>query len=72
MGGRETYGSRMAKWEDEQDQRYFSERFQEAVTYRDYVSVEELIEEAKIFDYEIPWVSDPNVHKLLKKHGLEK
>lgn len=68
---RSTFGSRMADWENEQDQRYWQRRFREAVEDEDYIKVDELITEALIYDYEIPFTGDPKVAELLKKHGVK-
>lgn len=68
---RTTLGSRMSDWENEQDQRYWQHLFTEAVEDEDYTQVDELIQEALTFDYEIPFTGDPKVAELLKKHGVK-
>lgn len=68
---RATYGSRMADWENEQDQQYWQHLFTEAVEDEDYTKVDELIAEALTFDYEIHFTGDHKVAELLKKHGVK-
>lgn len=67
---RTTYGERMAAWEHEQDERFWTRQFNDTVDKEDYDRVELLIKEAIADDYSIPNCTDPIVLKLFQKYGI--
>lgn len=68
MARRQTYGERMAQWEEEQEQRNWNRCFYNALELKDYVRLEELIVEGLISDYEFPAIYDEKALELIKKH----
>ncbi len=61
------YGESVKPSEDDDDFRYWKRRYESATDTRNYEKVEELLMEAKIFEYDIPSKSDPEVTKILNK-----
>ena len=70
MSYRQTYGMRMACWEDEKDRHDWVAAFNRAVESRDYKLVEELISDGIENGYTFPSVTDSTIMKLFKKHHI--
>lgn len=69
MARRQTYGESMAAWERENDERYWEQSLQKALTSHDYVLIEELIAEGIAQDYSFPLITDPIVCRLIEKYN---
>lgn len=68
MARRQTYGERMAQWEEEQEHRNWNRCFYNALECKDYARLEGLIVEGLISDYEFPIIYDEKALELIKKH----
>ena len=62
-----TYGENMILLDNDDDYRYWKRRYKSAIDAKDYEKIEELLSEAKIFEYDIPSTSDPEVTKIMNK-----
>lgn len=70
MAKKQTYGQRMAEWEEERDKRYWERAFSMVLETKDYNRIEALIIEGINSDYSFPSISDEKVLDLIKKHKL--
>lgn len=68
MARRQHYGENMARWEAEQDERYWKCSFQNALDCQDYRRLEELIKEGICENYSFPHTDDPVALELLDKY----
>lgn len=63
-----TYGENMARWERDEDERYWKQSFQRAIDDHDFEQLEELIIEGLEDGYDFPYVCDSHVLALIRKH----
>lgn len=73
MVRKQTYGERMAEWEEERDRRRWNDSFENAVSEKRYDDIEELLAEAIYCEYTVPNnVTDARVLALIDSYHAKR